>query len=332
MRQPFLFLLILIAGVASGQQEQAYHQSLTLMGCRFDLTVVAPDQASGAVSFKMAIAEIQRIERLISSWDPNSETSRINQMAGKAPVKVSPELFQLIARSVGLAKLTDGAFDLTYASLDRVWRFDGSMTKLPEAAAVKASVAKVGFAQLVLDESTSSVFLPREGMKIGFGAIGKGYAADRARQLLEQAGVSGGIISASGDLTAWGQQPDGTEWTVAITNPLNQQKAFAWLPLDGRAVVTSGNYEKFVRFEGVRYAHIIDPRTGYPARGLLSVTVFAPKAELADALATAVFVMGMETGLNFINQLPGIDAILVDEGNHLHYSTGLDLQQTTAND
>jgi thiamine biosynthesis lipoprotein len=160
-------------------------------------------------------------------------------------------------------------------------------------------------------------------MKIGFGAIGKGYAADMAKELLINNGVKSGIVNASGDMNSWGKQINGDEWKVAITNPLNKNKAFALMPLYNSAVVTSGNYEKYVEIEGARYAHIIDPRTGYPSSGIISVTVFAPKAELADALATSVFVMGVEAGLDRINQLPDIEGIIIDDKGNIHKSDNI---------
>ena len=313
-------------GGLQAQSAGSYHRSLLLMGCRFDLTVVAPDAPSGEAYLDLAVAEIRRIERLISSWDSTSQTSAVNRAAGLRPVTVDRELFDLLRRSAGISRLTDGAFDVTYASVDKLWHFDGTMTALPDSTAIRASVARIGYGKIVFDEEATTVFLPEEGMKIGFGAIGKGYAADRARALLEARGVRAGIINASGDLTAWGKQPDGSDWMVAITNPLNKARAFAWLPVQNRAVVTSGNYEKHVTFGGVRYAHIIDPRTGYPATGIVSATVFAPRAELADALATAVFVMGTETALDFVNQIPGVDVIIVDVANRVHSSSGIDLQ------
>jgi thiamine biosynthesis lipoprotein len=164
-------------------------------------------------------------------------------------------------------------------------------------------------------------------MKIGFGAIGKGYAADRAKALLIKKGVQSGIINASGDMSTWGKKPDGDDWKVAITNPLNKEKAFAMLPISSGAVVTSGNYEKFVMIQGKRYAHIIDPRTGYPAQGILSVTVFGPKAELADALSTAVFVMGIDAGIDRINQLPGIECVIIDEQGRIHTSENIQINK-----
>jgi thiamine biosynthesis lipoprotein len=325
-------LFVLLTFPTLLQAQSTSHETLILMGSRFDITTVGEAAGAGESYQAMAIAEIQRIERLISSWDPNSQTSAINAAAGGHPVKVDAELFSLIQRAIGLSRLTDGAFDISYASMDRLWRFDGSMKAMPNAEDITASVARVGFEKIIINKMNSTVFLPEADMKIGFGAIGKGYAADQARQLLEQAGCKAGIINASGDLTAWGRQPSGEDWKVAITNPLNKEMAFAWLPVNGRAVVTSGNYEKFVRFNNTRYAHIIDPRTGYPSTGIVSVTILAPSTELADALATSVFVMGVDTGLDFINQLPGVDCIIVDEDNHLHTSNSIDLQTNYQHD
>ena len=317
-------LAFLIALLTTNIQAQEIHKRVSkLMGCRFEVTVVAENKTEGEYYIDLAIEEITRIEKLISSWDPKSETSRVNQQAGLAPVKVSPELFNLIKRARGISQLTDGAFDISYASMDRIWQFDGSMTKKPSDEDIKASVARVGWEKVVLNDEEGSVFLPEKRMKIGFGAVGKGYAADRAKALLKTKGVEAGIINASGDMTTWGKQPNGDEWKVAITNPMDKTKSFGLLPVSNGAVVTSGNYEKFVQFDGVRYAHIIDPRTGYPATGILSVTIFAPKAELADALATAVFVMGIETGLSRINQIPKVECIIVDENGQLHQSSNI---------
>jgi thiamine biosynthesis lipoprotein len=182
-----------------------------------------------------------------------------------------------------------------------------------------------------LNEKNQSVFLKKKGMKIGFGAIGKGYAADKTKILLQKRGVTSGIINASGDINAWGTQPNTKEWLVAIVNPLNKEKVFSWMPVNNSAVVTSGNYEKYVKFNNILYTHIIDPRTGYPATGILSVTIFTKTAELADALATSVFVMGVETGLNFINQLKGVECIIVNENNKMITSKNIQLK-TIKND
>ncbi len=296
------------------------------MGSRFDITVVAKDSVDGNKNISLAVDEISRIENLISSWNPDSETSKINKNAGIQPVSVSPELYQLIERAINLSKLTDGAFDISYASMDNIWVFDGSMTQMPNRSSIASSVAKVGFQNILLNPQDSSVFLKKKDMKIGFGGIGKGYAADMAKKLLIEKRVPAGIINASGDMNTWGKQPNGEPWKVAITNPMNKNKTFALLPIAQGAVVTSGDYEKFVNFKGKRYSHIIDPRTGYPSSGIISVTVFAPKAELADALATSVFVMGKEVGLNRINQMPKIECIIIDDKGNIFTSKNVEIE------
>lgn len=309
-------------------QAQIYKRSLKLMGSGFEITVLADTKEAGDNYIGLAVAEIQRIETIISSWDVNSQTSKINKNAGVQAVKVDKELIYLIERAVKLSKLTDGAFDITYASMDRIWKFDGSMKVMPSQEKIKASVARVGYQKIVIDKEKQTVYLTEKGMKIGFGAIGKGYAADKAKALLQSKGVKGGIINASGDLTTWGTRPSGKDWLVAIKNPLNKEKVFSWMPVKDGAVVTSGNYEKYVKFNGKRYTHIIDPRTGYPSYGVLSVSVFAKNAEVADALATSIFVMGVDVGIDFVNQLKGVECIVVDADNKVHSSKGINLKET----
>lgn len=296
------------------------------MGSRFDISVVEKDSIKATKFIDIAITEISRIEKIISSWDKNSETSQVNNNAGIKPIKVSTELFNLIKRAISISKLTDGAFDISYASMDRIWKFDGSMKTIPLKEKIQQSVIKVGFQNIILDEVKQTVFLKIKGMKIGFGAIGKGYAADKAKKLLISKGVKAGIINASGDMNTWGKQPNGKDWTIAITNPLNKSKAYGIFPITNGAVVTSGNYEKFVIFDNKRYAHIIDPRTGYPTNGIISVTVFASSAELADSLATSVFVMGFDVGINLINQLPKVACIIIDDKGNIHKSNGIQIK------
>lgn len=319
----YCLFLVSTCTIAQG----TYKRTLKLMGSRFDVTVVADSQSQADGFIDEAVREIQRIERLISSWDTNSQTSLINRNAGVKPVVVDSELFNLIARAIGISKLTQGAFDISYASMDKIWKFDGSMTQKPLDSDIAESVLKVGYQNIILNKEDSSVFLKLAGMKIGFGAIGKGYAADKAKDLLKQKGVKAGIINASGDMNTWGYQTTGEPWKIAITNPLNKDKVFAMLPVDNRAIVTSGNYEKFVKFNDVRYSHIIDPRTGYPSTGIISVSVLAPKAELADALATSIFVMGKDVGLNFVNQLENIDCIIIAESGKIFYSEQIQPKQ-----
>ena len=320
-------LLLLLFSLSTFAQEN-FKRTLILMGSRFDITVVASNEKEGNEYIDSAIFEIARIEKLISSWDVNSETSLINKLSGIKPIKVDKELFDLIERSIAISTLTNGAFDISYASMDRIWKYDGTMREMPSEEKISSSIKKVGYQNIIIDKEAQTVFLKLKGMKIGFGAIGKGYAADKAKALLIEKGAKAGIINASGDLNAWGKQANGKDWMVAITNPLNKNKVFSWLPINDSAIVTSGNYEKFVSFNGIRYSHIIDPRTGYPSTGIISTSIMTSNAELADAISTSVFVMGVETGLDFINQLKGVDCIIIDEQNKIHTSNNIKLSNT----
>ncbi|MEM1340578.1 MAG: FAD:protein FMN transferase [Bacteroidota bacterium] len=325
MKYSLVYFFSLLVFLLQGQErkEISVQKVLKLMGTRFEITVVAPNEEIGYINIDEAVSEIRRIERMISSWDEDSETSAINKNAGIRPVKVSPELFQLITRANKIAEITDGAFDISYAALDGLWRFDGSMEGFPSDETINKAAGKVDYRKIVLDEEEQSVFLKEKGMRIGFGAIGKGYAADKAKALLIAKGVRGGIVNASGDLTTWGTKVTGEKWMVGITDPLNKKRVFSWLPVVESSVATSGNYEKYIVYQGDRYSHIIDPRTGYPAKGVNSVSIFAKQAELCDALATAVFIMGRDSGIHMINQLDGVEIVLVDSANKIHKSSGI---------
>ena len=322
-----LVLMSLFLSIFILSAQKSYSESSILMGSSFEITVVAEDEDFAKESLAIAKKEIIRIEDLISSWDQKSETSRINRNAGIAAVEVSKELFDLIFRAQQISKLSSGAFDLTFAAIDKLWNFDGRESEMPNPDTLKASVFNIGYQLIELDEESLTVFLPKKGMKIGFGAIGKGYAADRAKQLLVERGVLGGIINASGDMNTWGTKPDGSSWTIGIVNPMNNKKVFSWFSLEHNAVVTSGDYEKFTQINGRRYSHIIDPRTGIPSQGIVSCTVFAGKAELADAIATAIFVMGVESGMFLIDQLPDIEAILIDDSGIIHRSKNIEIEE-----
>jgi thiamine biosynthesis lipoprotein len=324
MKNWSLLLLALVVFQSFGQV--THKKNASLLGSPFEVTVVAKDDVEGAYFCEMAITEVKRIENLISDWIPETQLSKVNQNAGIEAVKVDEEVFNLVNRALQISKLTDGAFDISYASMDKIWKFDGSMKEMPSKSAIEQSVARVGYQNVILDEKKQTIFLKNKGMKLGLGGIGQGYIADKIKELLIEKGCSSGIVNVSGDINTWGMQLDGTPWTVGIVNPMNKQKVFATFPLIDSAVETSGSYEKYVTFNGKRYSHIIDPRTGYPATGIVSVSVFAKKTELADALATAIFVMGKEVGLNRINQLPGIECIIVDDKGEVFTSKNIDIK------
>lgn len=295
------------------------------MGSQFEVTVVAADAATAERAAAAAWAEIDRVEALISSWRPDSQTTRINEAAGREPVVVSQELFDLVRRSLSVAKLTGGAFDPTFGGVGRLWDFgrrEGGRTRarLPDPEELREALELVDWRRVELDPARRSVYLPKEGMRLGFGAIGKGYAANRAVWVLEEHGIESGVVSAGGDLVAFGRRENGEPWTVGLADPRRPGELLGRLVLTDTAVVTSGDYERFVEIDGERYAHILDPRTGWPVRGVGSVTVVCPDGELADALATAVFVLGPDEGLRLIDRLRGIEALVIDHEGRLHAS------------
>ncbi|GAA4295827.1 FAD:protein FMN transferase [Nibribacter koreensis] len=294
------------------------------MGNRFELTVASGSQQEADSVIDAAIAEIQRIEKLLTTFSDTSETHQINAMAGLAPVIPSPEVYDLIYRSIRISDLTQGAFDITYGSVDKsLWNFDTAMTTLPSKEVAQASVRLVNYKNVLLEPEKRSVLLMHKGMRIGFGGIGKGYAAERAKQILQQLGVQSGIVNAAGDLTAWGHQPNGQPWTIGIADPNAKHQPFSQLNISDMAVATSGNYEKFAVIDGKKYSHTINPKTGLPVTGIKSVTILCPNAELADAMATPVMVMGVKVGLELINQMRDIACLVVDDDNRVHCSKNI---------
>ena len=300
---------------------------LKLMGNRFEITVVADDAKWANERIDDAVTEISRIEKLFTTFDEYSQTNLINRNAGIAPVKVDKEVYDLIERSKKISALTQGAFDITYGSIDkRLWNFDKTMTSLPDPATAKKLVRLINYKNVILDENDCSVFLKEQGMRIGFGGIGKGYAAERAKSILQQKGVKSGIINAAGDLTAWGYQPNGKPWTIGIADPNASRQLFSSLEITNTSVATSGNYEKFIIIDGKKYSHTIDPKTGLPVRGIKSVTIICPNAEIADAMATPVMIMGIRTGLDMINQMKNIEGIIIDDNDNIYTSKNINLK------
>ncbi len=306
---------------------RVFSQSLKLMGNNFTISVVAETETFAQENIELAIAEIRRIEQLFTTYKDDSQTNLINKNAGIKPVIVDKEVFDLIERSIGISKITQGAFDISYGSIDKsLWNFDKSMTSLPPADEAKKMVYLINYNNIVLDRSNYSVFLKEKGMRIGFGGIGKGYAAEMAKKLLMENNVKSGIINASGDLTTWGVQPNGKQWTIGIANPDQPSSAFSYIEISNKAVATSGNYEKYIIIDGKKYSHTIDPKTGLPISGIKSVTIISSNAEFADAMATPIAIMGIKAGLYLINQIPDLYCIIIDDNNTIYTSKNINLK------
>lgn len=296
------------------------------MGNRFEISILANDENFANANIDLAVAEISRIEKLLTTFSNDSVTFQINENAGIQPVVVPKEVFDLIFRCQMISKMTQGAFDISYGSIDKkFWNFDLNMTSLPDKDLAKKAVELINYENIILNEKDKTVFLKNEGMRIGFGGIGKGYAAECAKKTLKLNGIESGIVNAAGDLTAWGYQENGEPWTIGIADPNKKESVFSTFNITNTSVATSGNYEKFVLIDGKKYSHTIDPKTGYPISGIKSVTIIAENAEIADALATPVTVMGIEVGLNFINQIPNIGCIIIDDYDKTYSSKNINI-------
>ena len=305
-------------------EKQVYKLETLLMGNKFEISVVSDSEAWANERIQAAVNEIKRIEQLLTTFREDSETNQINKYAGIQPVEVSDETFNLIERSIRLSGITQGAFDISYGSIDkRLWNFDTKMKALPDPETAKKMVRLINYRNIMLDREKHTVFLKEEGMRIGFGGIGKGYAAEKAKAVMIKLGVESGIVNASGDLTAWGLQPNGEEWTIGIADPNWSGQVFSYMKITGLAIATSGNYEKYIMIGNKKYSHTINPRTGLPVTGIKSVTIITKNAEIADAMATPVTVMGIEAGLNMINQMKDIEAIIIDDHDKLFTSANI---------
>lgn len=301
-----------------------FKKALKLMGNHFEISAVSDNEGVAGEFIDAGIKEIQRIEKLLTTFNEESETSLINKYAGLSTVSVSRETFDIIERSIRISRVTQGSFDITYGSIDkRLWNFDVNMKELPDKETARKMVRLINYRNIILDDENCTVFLKEKGMRIGFGGIGKGYAAERARYVMKAAGAESGIVNASGDLTTWGLQPGGKPWTIGIANPNVSNELFSYLDITDMAIATSGNYEKFVMINGKKYSHTIDPRTGLPVSGIKSVTIITLNAEIADAMATPVMIMGIKAGMDLINQMKDIETIVIDDNNILYSSKNI---------
>lgn len=325
-KQLVLIYFLFLCTLGFSQVSTEYTHYSKLMGSTFTITII--DSTTKDAQQKCLLAEEfgKKIESEISSWDSNSFTSSINRNAGVKPVIVPQHLYLLIQRALKISALTDGAFDISYAALDGIWDFSSKSNPVPSQKAITNATAKVNYKNIILNPLDSSVYLTDTGMKIGFGAIGKGYLADEVSNFLKSKGIRAGIVNAGGDLIAWGAPRYDTAWEIGLANPKLKNSVLGKLKLNNQAMVTSGDYEKYIELDGIKYAHILNPKTGMPVDFLNSVSVLCSSAELADALATAIFVMGPKKGLNLMDKLNGIEAVTI-KNNEILSSQGISINQ-----
>ncbi|MEJ2718400.1 MAG: FAD:protein FMN transferase [Deltaproteobacteria bacterium] len=297
-----------------------YKVNRLLMGTLVQITVVGTDPNAKAAA-QAVIDEIQRVENLTSFHKPSALT-RINDHAGKGPIKANAEMLTLIQDSIRLSRETKGAFDPSLGPVSRLWNFSAGEPRLPAASEIAQALTKVGLDRIEIDPAAGTIWLAEPGMALDLGGIAKGYVLDRARVVLEKFGVKGALVNAGGDILAVGEKAPGKPWRVGVQDPRHGNAIVAVASVKDKVVVTSGDYERFFMKNGKRYHHILDPRTGYPATGLRSVTIVASDGLTADALATGVFVLGPDEGLKLVESIPGVEALLIDSTGRVRLSSG----------
>jgi thiamine biosynthesis lipoprotein len=301
---------------AQGGRSGEYSKSFRSMGTYFEIRVplgdgaIAPDEARAAVD--EAFGVVARLDSLLSTYKPASDVSIVNRNSGGAPTKVDPFVIAVLDSSLFYWRSTGGAFDVTVGPLMRLWGFRGGEPRVPETKRIEETLARVGASGIEIDRSDSSVRLRQLGGELDLGGIGKGFALDRAADVLRRRGIADAMLNSGGNLLFMGTA-GGRPWTTGIADPRSPDEVIARFEPGASAVSTSGDYESYFTACGVRYSHILDPRTGSPAFGLRSVTVVAPAATGADALSTAIFVMGAGPGMELVESMPGVEAVLVTE-------------------
>lgn len=305
---------------AAGIVERAY----VAMGSELRLTAWTADERAAVSAFNAAFAEFERLDALMSIWREGSDVQRLNAAAGHKPVAVSADVREVLRTAEEISEWTNGKFDVTFAALSEIWRFDHDQDgRVPDAREIAARLPLIDHSSLHVDDKAGTAFLSRPGMRVHLGGIGKGYAVDRAAALLRSRGFMHFMIQAGGDLYVAGRR-GARPWRVAIQDPRGSEGTmFATIDLTDEAFSTSGDYARAFMKDGRRYHHILDPDTGQPARLSRSVTIVSDRATLADALSTAVFIVGPEQGMALIERLPQIEGVIVTAGNTVLVSSGL---------
>ncbi len=295
------------------------------MGTIVNVTVVDQNERDASLKIEAVFQEMHRIEKLMGRDSPSSDIAKINNAAEKKAVTVGKETFRLIQDSLPISQWTEGKFDITVGPLTSLWDMKNNVKRMliPSQEEIGDANLLTGLEALELNEANHSVLFKRNGMALDLGGIAKGYAVDRGVEILQQAGVTGGIVDAGGDLRLFGVKPDGGTWRTGIQHPRKLNGIIAILELTEKAVTTSGDYERYFIKDGKRYHHILDPATGYPTETCQSVTIVTHKAEQADAVATGIFVLGPKRGMGLINLKEEFDAIIVTERGEVLVSEGL---------
>ena len=316
---------ILVTGVLDDSCASAamVKRSQYLMGTLVFVTGVASDDATAHAAVAAGLKEIRRLEKLLSTWISDSELSRVNAAAGVEPIQVSKETMALLEQSLEMDRLTDGGFNIAVGPAVAAWNVSDK-GRIPTRQELEAVRPLMNLSDLQLNRQAGTVFLARPGMQVDVGGIGKGYAADLAAEVMKKIGATAGVVAISGDIKTFGRMPDSQQFLFGIQHPRKEQgNVLATIELENEAVSTAGDYQRYFEQDGIRYHHILDPKTLQPVRSTQSVTVIASQGVMADGLDTGIFVIGPEKGMALIERLTEVEGVIVAADGKVTVSSGL---------
>ena len=324
MKRYGIMVLALFTLVPGCTEQRTVQKTETIMGTQVSITVVARDRDQGEAAIEAGMAEVRRFDDMMSLYKDSSEITEINRAAGKRPVRVSPEMIEIVEKAAEISLRSGGVFDVTVGPLVVLWQMRLKEGKVPTDGEIAGVRRLVNYRNIIVDKKASTIFLRREGMIMDLGGM-KGYIADQVADLFKRRGITNALIALAGDIWALGHREDGKPWRIGVQHPREKDRTLAVLELSDRYVCTSGDYERFVIREKKRYHHIIDPRTGTPSTGVISVTLVGERGALIDPLAKVPFILGVEKGLGLVRDY-GAEAIIVDDQGKVTSTSGIVLQ------
>jgi thiamine biosynthesis lipoprotein len=321
-------MLLLVVLVAGCTRTRTVQKSESIMGTEVTITVTAKSSEQGEAAIDAGMAELRRLDAMMSLYKDESEITKVNLAAGKGPVKVSREMIEVVEKAAEISKLSAGVFDITIGPLVVLWQMRLKEGKVPTEHEIARVRPLVNFRNIIVNRKASTIYLKKTGMIMDFGGM-KGYTADRVADLLRKRGIKNAIIAVAGDIWVLGHRKEGKSWRIGVQHPRDKDKTLAVLDLSDKYISTSGDYERFVIREKKRYHHIIDPRSGKPARGVISVTLIGDRGAVIDPLTKVLFILGPREGLRLVKKL-GAEAIIVDEQGKAYMTSGIKnlLEQT----
>ncbi len=315
---PILCFLVFTSGCSRTRTVQ---KTENIMGTQVSITVVAPTAEEGERAVDAGMTEVRRFDAMMSLYKDTSEITKVNLAAGKGPVKVSPEMIEVVKHAATISELSGGVFDVTIGPLVVLWQMRLKEGKVPSDEEIEGVRPLVNYRNIVVDQKASTLFLKKKGMIMDLGGM-KGYIADRVADLMKRRGINNALIALAGDIWALGRREDGNPWRIGVQHPRDKDRTLTVLELSDKYVCTSGDYERFVISEKKRYHHIIDPRTGKPSTGVISVTLVGGQGAVIDPLAKIPFILGVEEGMKIVRKL-GVEAIIVDEQGKVTSTDGI---------